>query len=66
MKSTTSNEFQENKINLERAENIFGPDYKDIINKAAKHIYEKFDNLTLAHASKKGKTPANSFTMGWN
>lgn len=65
VKMSSSHEFQENKIKKERAESIFGSDYKNIIRKTAKKIEKEFDNQFLLFQKEKHPTKINSITMGW-
>ncbi|WLR60172.1 DNA cytosine methyltransferase [Guptibacillus hwajinpoensis] len=66
VKTKKTNEFQENKINQERAENIFGTNYNEKIIKLAKSLHNKFMKTPLIFAKKpKGNATENSITLGW-
>ncbi|NRD76208.1 hypothetical protein HPT25_01630 [Bacillus sp. BRMEA1] len=65
VKSRRTNEFQENKVNAERAESFFGENYEDIIERTTRSISSKFREQPLLFASGKHPTKPNSVTMGW-
>lgn len=65
VKTNSTNEFQENKIGADRAESIFGVDYKDIICAAVESIKERFTESPLVTVPSYRRTPENSFKVGW-
>jgi hypothetical protein len=65
VKSRRSNEFQENKVNAERAESFFGETYAEIIEETTRSISDRFEAQPLLYASGKHPTKPNSVTMGW-
>jgi hypothetical protein len=65
VKSRRTNEFQENKVNAERAESFFGEDYEEIIEHTTRSIEDKFTKQPLLYASGKHPTKPNSVTLGW-
>jgi len=58
-------EFQESKISAERAEAIFGENWKNIVKETSLSIQDEFAQLPLMYIDQKGNTKANSVTMGW-
>lgn len=58
-------DFIENKTNSERAEAIFGSDWKNIIISATKSISEAFDGKHLVFKKKEGRTEEGAITLGW-
>lgn len=58
-------DFLENKITAERAEQLFGQDWKSIIEKSTSGIKDKFLNKKLIYKISKGKTSKGSITLGW-
>lgn len=65
LKLKSSNEFQENKVNAERAESFFGEGYENIIEETTRSIADRFENQPLLYASGKHPTKPNSVTLGW-
>lgn len=65
VKSRNTNEFQENKVTAERAENLLGPDYEDIIEKSTRNIEDRFNEFHLLYASGRHPRKPNSVTIGW-
>lgn len=65
VKTSDSNEFQGNKLTAKDAEAYFGENWKEIVRAAAAPLKDKFENQPLIFADKKGKTNANSITLGW-
>jgi len=61
----TNADFLENKMNKERAEQIFGSNWKSIITAATIRIKEKFESRPILFLKKSGKTEEGSFTLGW-
>lgn len=58
-------EFLENKTSAERAEKIFGDDWRKIIERTTTSISSNFKNRMRAYTEKFGKTQKGSFTLGW-
>ena len=58
-------DFIENKMSAERAEQIFGPYWKEIIMNATASIREKFEQRTLIYKEKSGRTRKGVITLGW-
>lgn len=58
-------DFIENKTNSERAEAIFGENWKDIIIAATKSISDAFDKKHLIFKKKEGRTEEGAITLGW-
>ncbi|PFM31008.1 hypothetical protein [Bacillus cereus] len=65
LKLKSSNEFQENKVNKERAETFFGEDYESIIEETTRSIADRFESQPLLYSSGKHPTKPNSITLGW-
>jgi hypothetical protein len=65
LKLKSSNEFQENKVNAERAESFFGENYEGIIEETTRSIADRFEKQPLLYASGKHPTKPNSITLGW-
>lgn len=65
VKTESKQEFQQNKITAQTAEDIFGIDWENIIIKSTKSIEEEFKNRILLYASGKHPTKPNSITLGW-
>lgn len=59
------NEFQENKIKAERAEQIFGKDWADVITAASLSIKEKFESTQVYFPDGTRGTKETQFTNGW-
>ncbi len=57
-------DFLENKTNAERAKEILGDNWIEIISNATKKLQEKFQNKTLVYFNKEGKTDKGSITLG--
>ena len=60
-----SNEFQENKINSNRALNIFGKDWKDILKQANLSIKHKIEEQIIINPKGKGRIKEGFLTIGW-
>ena len=60
-----SNEFQENKINSNRALNIFGKDWKDILKQANLSIKHKIEEQIVINPKGKGRIKEGFLTIGW-
>jgi hypothetical protein len=58
-------DFLENKIKIERAREIFGPQASTIIQHSLLRIKNSFDEETLINFEKKGRTEAKCITLGW-
>lgn len=58
-------DFLENKIKAERAEQLFGNDWRDIIQKSTMQIQHRFENKKLIFKSKFGRTEKGAITLGW-
>ena len=58
-------DFLVNKTSAEVAENLLGPDWKNIIITGTKKIEDKFYNCKLIFKRKKGRTEKGCFTLGW-
>lgn len=58
-------DFLENKISKERAKQIFGQDWKEIIKESTKSVQYLFKAKKLIYKSKFRKTNAGSITLGW-
>lgn len=65
VKKESNSEFLENKINEERAFNIFGENWKHIFINQIRKIYDRFANRPLIYLEKDYPTQANSITLGW-
>lgn len=60
-----TNEFQENKIKAERAEQIFGKDWANVIIDASLSIKEKFEHTQVYFPKGVGRTKETQYTNGW-
>lgn len=58
-------EFLENKMKPERAEQVFGSDWNNIIKNATIKIADKFKDRPVVFFNKKGKTEEGCITLGW-
>lgn len=58
-------DFLENKTNAERAEQIFGNAWMDIIATATTSLKDNFLSRLLIYKNKCGKTEAGAITLGW-
>ena len=58
-------DFLENKTNAERAENILGADWSEIIARATNDLRRKFVERPLIYKDRYGHTEAGSITLGW-
>ncbi len=65
IKSERTQEFQQNKVSAQIAENFFGEDWEDIIFESTTSIKERFKDRVLLYASGKHPTKPNSMTVGW-
>ena len=60
-----SNEFQENKINATRAEELFGENWCNIISKSTNAIADRFKQLDVIYPNGYGRTKEGLLTIGW-
>jgi hypothetical protein len=60
-----TNEFQENKITAERAEQIFGKNWANVIIDASQSIKEKFEHTQVYFSNGSGRTKETQYTNGW-
>ncbi len=58
-------DFIENKTSAERAEQILGPDWEEIVLASTMMLYEVFESKPLIYIDKQAKTEAGSFALGW-
>lgn len=58
-------DFLENKMSAERAEQLFGPDWKYIIEQSTLDISNEFEARILIYANAVGKTEKGAITLGW-
>lgn len=58
-------DFLENKTNAERAEQLFGSDWKNIISNATSALQEEFLSRMLIYKEKLGRTDKGAITLGW-
>lgn len=58
-------DFLENKISAERAEEILGSDWANIIKKSIEPILENFKDRKLIFKRSYGHTDSGSYTLGW-
>lgn len=58
-------DFIENKMNEERAAQLFGSNWKTVIIKATKSIKDQFENRYLIYKEKFSHTKKGSMTLGW-
>lgn len=65
VKTESSNEFQENKVSAQRAEEYFGSDWSNIISKTCKGIEDRFLSQSVVYGSGRYPTLPNSITQGW-
>jgi hypothetical protein len=61
----TNADFLENKITKDRALQIFGPQFSEIIIISIEKLREYFESEDLIFFESKGKTEAKSIKMGW-
>lgn len=65
VKNKKTHEWQESKLTKERAVEIFGSDYENIISTHTLSIKDKFESTKLFYRDKYRNTEAFSLTMGW-
>ena len=58
-------DFLENKTNAERAEQLFGSDWEDIISNATSALQDEFLSRMLIYKEKLGRTDKGAITLGW-
>ena len=58
-------DFLENKISAERAQQILGPNWSNIIKQSTLKLKDKFCNRKLIFKEQEGRTRAGSITLGW-
>lgn len=58
-------DFIENKMNAERAEQLFGEDWADVIEQSTTAIRERFDERILIYKNKFKRTEKGAITLGW-
>ena len=58
-------DFLENKTNAVRAEQLFGEDWRNIIEKSTEGISNQFNNRMLIYKEKLKKTEKGAITLGW-
>ena len=65
VKTEGDQEFQENKVSMDRAEAFFGKDWETIVSNATKSLKSSFESRALLYASGHYPTKPNSVTVGW-
>lgn len=65
VKSESSQEFQQNKVSAQTAEDFFGNGWESIVVESTKSIEDRFRDRILLYASGKHPTKPNSMTVGW-
>ena len=65
VKSEETQEFQQNKVSAQIAEDFFGNDWEEIVMESTKSIEDRFKDRILLYASGKHPTKPNSMTVGW-
>lgn len=58
-------DFIENKMNAERAEQLFGPDWAVIIEESTTAIRERFNERMLIYKNQFRRTEKGAITLGW-
>lgn len=58
-------DFLENKTNSERAEQLFGPNWREIIERSTLGIRDRFEGRSLIFKEKAGRTEKGAITLGW-
>lgn len=58
-------DFLENKTNAERAEQLLGSNWKEIISHATFSLRDKFSSRMLIYKEKHGRTDKGAITLGW-
>lgn len=65
VKSEETQEFQQNKVSAQTAEDFFGNGWEKIVMESTKSIEDRFKDRILLYASGKHPTKPNSMTVGW-
>lgn len=58
-------DFIENKMSAERAEQLFGDDWMDVIEQSTTAIRDKFEERMLIYKNKFKRTEKGAITLGW-
>lgn len=58
-------DFLENKTNAVRAEQLFGDDWRDVIERSTEAISDQFDKRMLIYKEKMKRTEKGAITLGW-
>lgn len=58
-------DFLENKTNSERAEQLFGSNWRDVITSATRSIENQFKDKPVIYKEQKGRTEKGAITLGW-
>lgn len=58
-------DFLENKTNSKRAEQLFGPEWKEIIIESTSAIADRFKKRVLVYKDALGRTEKGAITLGW-
>ena len=58
-------DFLENKTNSQRAEQLFGPEWREIISDSTSAIAERFTERMLVYKDALGRTEKGAITLGW-
>lgn len=58
-------DFLENKTNSERAEQLFGSDWRTVIEASTRSIKKQFEERPLIYKEQKGRTEKGAITLGW-
>lgn len=58
-------DFLENKMKSDRAEQIFGANWKEIIEENTKRISDRFEETSVLFLDQRKKTEPGSMTLGW-
>lgn len=65
MQKHFSADFLENKINADRAQQLFGDSWREIISNATHKLKHKFMDRTIIFKTQSGRTRKGSITLGW-
>lgn len=58
-------DFIENKMSAERAEQLFGEDWVEVIERSTTAIRDRFNERMLIYKNRSGRTEKGSITLGW-
>lgn len=58
-------DFLENKTNSERAEQLFGKEWRNVIEESTRSIEKQFREKPLIYKQQKGRTEKGAITLGW-